>query len=208
MHAINKTSCTSKCVIMYSQDSFESKTSNAAATEMGSTSYIIPLRSESDEDYEPLPQPHAEPVAFRNRVAPTQPAVRPEPITRLVKSRSPLFRAKSGDHDDGSPESAKGPATGHAATSLTGAIVNSESNAAAKMKRSIFSNKSNSAGASGGEGTVDRRPSKPSRSTSSAKTDKNSEWPENVCLSRCPSAFLNFPGNCVDTIVDPAEFRT
>lgn len=176
----------SVCVCLCAQDSFESKTSNAAATDMGSTSYIIPLRSESDEDYEPLAQPQPEQVAFRNRVAPTlQPAARPEPIARSVKSRSPLFRAKSGDRDDGSPESATGPATtGRAAASSTGAIVHSESNAAAKMKRSIFGNKSNSAGASGSAGTaVDRRPSKPSRSTSSAKTDKNSEWPENVCSS-------------------------
>lgn len=165
------------------QDSFESKTSSnmsaaaaAAATEMGSTSYIIPLRSESDDgEYEPPPAlpPYAGPVSFRNKVAPLpqdcqQDAPRqsehgaPGPA---VKSRSPLFRAKSrGGYDgDGRPETAVGPAEE--------ADVHGEPTAAARAKRSVFRNKSNSAGGVSG---ADRRPPVPDdRSTGVKSLDKS-----------------------------------
>jgi len=158
------------------QDSFDSKTSNPT-TEMGSTSYIIPLRSESDEEYEPPDlQPHPEPTAFRNKVAPTLlTKIQTEPM-QSVKSRSPLFRAKSREYDRNLAETVT--TTANTTTAIT--TINStemfiqNESGTAKMKRSIFSNKSNSAGASGSDTT---RPSRPNRS-SSAKSLKKSKCPK------------------------------
>jgi len=158
------------------QDSFDSKTSNPM-TEMGSTSYIIPLRSESDEEYEPPDvQLQPEPTAFRNKVAPALlTKIQTEPMPS-VKSRSPLFRAKSREYDRNLAETVT--TTANTTTSIT--TINStemfiqNESGTAKMKRSIFSNKSNSAGASG-SGTT--RPSKPNRS-SSAKSSKNCKCPK------------------------------
>jgi len=139
---------------------------------MGSTSYIIPLRSESDEEYEPPGlQPQPEPIAFRNKVAPTLPTkIQAEPLP-LVKSRSPLFRAKSREYDRNLSETETtitNAVTANTTTSSTEMFIQNESGTA-KLKRSIFSNKSNSAGASG-SGTT--RPSRPNRS-SSAKSKKS-----------------------------------
>ncbi|XP_027852462.1 ADP-ribosylation factor-like protein 13B [Aphis gossypii] len=154
-------------------DSIDSKTSNLT-TDMGSTSYIIPLRSESDEDYEPPDfQPQPEPTAFRNKVAPTIPTKIQTESMPSVKSRSPLFRAKSREYDRNSVETVTTTANTTAAIttiSSTEMFIQNESGTA-KMKRSIFSNKSNSAGASG-SGTT--RLSKSNRS-SSAKSLKKSE---------------------------------
>jgi len=154
------------------QDSFDSKTSNLT-TEMGSTSYIIPLRSESDEEYEPPDvQPQPEPTAFRNKVAPTLlTKIQTEPMPS-VKSRSPLFRAKSREYDRNLAETVR--TTSNTTTSITTMnstemFIQNESGTA-KIRRSIFSNKSNSAGGSG-----PTRPSKPNRS-SSAKSSKNSKF--------------------------------
>lgn len=161
--------CESVCL----QDSFDSKSSNPT-TEMGSTSYIIPLRSESDDEYEPPElQPQPEPTAFRNKVAPTlQTKIQAEPMPS-VKSRSPLFRAKSREYDRNLSETVTTTAnttTAITTISSTEMFIQNESGTA-KMKRSIFSNKSNSAGASG-SGTT--RPLKPNRS-SSAKSLKKSK---------------------------------
>ncbi|KAE9542588.1 hypothetical protein AGLY_002499 [Aphis glycines] len=155
-------------------DSIDSKTSNLT-TDMGSTSYIIPLRSESDEEYEPPDfQPQPEPTAFRNKVAPTIPTKIQTESMPSVKSRSPLFRAKSREYDRNSVETVTTTANTTAAIttiSSTEMFIQNESAGTAKMKRSIFSNKSNSAGASG-SGTT--RLSKSNRS-SSAKSLKKSE---------------------------------
>lgn len=148
------------------QDSFESKKSNPTV-EMGSTSYIIPLRSESDEEYDPGPHTQPEPIAFRNKVAPSSPTkVQTEP-TQSLQSRSPLFRAKSREYDGNDPPEIGTIPVGTTAANTTDMFIHSESGMA-KLKRSIFSsNKSNSAGGSG-SGTA--RPSKPNRSTSSSKS--------------------------------------
>jgi len=110
-------------------------------SEMGSTSYIIPLRSESDEENEVLetrPRP-TEPVtvAFRNKITPTSPTQ--TQIEPVVRSRSPLFRAKSSEYDRSCPSG----------TEMVGGVtVAADSDKkdfdAAKMKRSAFSDKSNS----------------------------------------------------------------
>ncbi|XP_025190689.1 ADP-ribosylation factor-like protein 13B [Melanaphis sacchari] len=147
-------------------DSFDSKTSNLT-TEMGSTSYIIPLRSESDEEYEPPDlQPQSEPTAFRNKVAPTLPTKIQTESMPSVKSRSPLFRAKSKEYDKNLNENVTTTTT---AISSTEMFIQNESGTA-KMKRSIFSNKSNSAGASSSNTT---RSSKPNRSSSAKSLKKN-----------------------------------
>jgi hypothetical protein len=142
-------------------------------TEMGSTSYIIPLRSESDEEYEPPDlQPQPEPTAFRNKVAPTLPTKIQTESMPSVKSRSPLFRAKSREYDRNLVETVTTTANTTTTISSTEMFIQNESAGTAKMKRSIFSNKSNSAGASG-SGTT--RLSKPNRS-SSAKSLKKSKY--------------------------------
>lgn len=156
------------------QDSFESKTSNPTA-EMGSMSYIIPLRSESDEDFEPEPQPHSEPtIAFKNKVAPTSSStmLQDKPTAKeSVQSRSPLFRAKSREFDQslsGTETATTIPITTDA-TIIRSTEIRSDSGTA-KKKRSMFSNKSNSAGTNGSAG----RPVKPNRSIS-AKLSKKSK---------------------------------
>ncbi|VVC36716.1 P-loop containing nucleoside triphosphate hydrolase,Small GTP-binding protein domain,Small GTPase [Cinara cedri] len=148
-------------------DSFESKTSNPI-TEMGSTSYIIPLRSESDEDYDRESIPQLAPIIFKNKVAPTIPTeMQIEPMqSQINTSRSPLFRAKSREYDKSLPE-----------TETISAIPSTElfiqnDPGTAKLKRSIFRNKSNSAGASSNSTTG--RPSKPNRSTSAKIFKKSS----------------------------------
>jgi len=164
------------CKLVCLQDSIDSKTSNLT-TDMGSTSYIIPLRSESDEEYEPPDfQPQPEPTAFRNKVAPTIPTKIQTESMPSVKSRSPLFRAKSREYDRNSVETVTTTVNTTAAIttiSSTEMFIQNESGTA-KMKRSIFSNKSNSAGASG-SGTT--RLSKSNRS-SSAKSLKKSKCPK------------------------------
>lgn len=161
-------------ILTYLQDSFESKTSNPTA-EMGSMSYIIPLRSESDEDFEPDPQPHPEPtVAFKNKVTPSLSStiLQDKPTAKeLVQSRSPLFRAKSREFDRSLSET-ETPITVPTTTNAT--VINSteirSDSGTAKKKRSMFSNKSNSAGTSSSAG----RPTKPNRSIS-AKLSKKSK---------------------------------
>lgn len=141
---------------------------------MGSTSYIIPLRSESDEEVEQEPQPQPEKIAFRNKVAPTSPPKTHSEPTKLVQSRSPLFRAKSREYNRSAFEteiSTTINATTVAVIDSTEMFIRKEAGTA-KMKRSMFSNKSNSAGTSGNRSTS--RPSKPSRSTS-AKSFKKSK---------------------------------
>lgn len=138
---------------------------------MGSTSYIIPLRSESDEEYEPTePQPQPEPVAFRNKVTPTSMMITQAEVIRSIQSRSPLFRAKSREYDRSTSETRSVSAATTATTTICSAekYINNESGTA-KMKRSIFSNKSNSAGASSTGSTV---PSKPNRSYSAKSLKK------------------------------------
>lgn len=131
--------------------------------EMGSTSYIIPLRSESDEEYEPAePQLQPEPVAFRNKVTPTSTMITQAEVVRTIQSRSPLFRAKSREYDRSTSETRP-----VSAATTTEKHINKESSTA-KMKRSIFSNKSNS-GASSAGSTV---PSKPHRSYSAKSSKK------------------------------------
>lgn len=160
---------------IFLQDSFESKTSNRIS-EMGSTSYIIPLRSESDEEVEEEPLPQPEKISFRNKVAPTSPfETQLEP--KLVRSRSPLFRAKSREYERSEFETEINSTTTMHTTTGVSVIDSTEmfirkETETAKMKRSIFSNKSNSASTSGNRNSS--RPSKPSRS-SSAKMSKNSK---------------------------------
>lgn len=132
---------------------------------MGSTSYIIPLRSESDEEYEPEPPPPLPPMIFRNKVAPT--TMQAEPM-RLIQSRSPLFRAKSKEYDRNLSETEMATPTNTSAISCSNEMLIQNESSAAKIKRSIFSNKSNSAGASSAA-----RSSKSYRS-SSAKSSKKS----------------------------------
>lgn len=139
---------------------------------MGSTSYIIPLRSESDEENErseSLPQPAT--IAFRNKITPTSPT-QTQTEKGPVRSRSPLFRAKS-DREDRSAE------TEMAAVTVVDGLMAENDSDAAKTKRSAFSNKSNSAGTSNscnnsGSGTapVQPPPLKPNRSHSGAKSSK------------------------------------
>lgn len=133
---------------------------------MGSTSYIIPLRSESDEGYEPETPPPLPPMIFRNKVAPTSPTtVQPEPMS-LIQSRSPLFRAKSKEYDRNVSETEMTTTINTAISCSNEMLIQNDSTA--KIKRSIFSNKSNSAGASSAA-----RSSKSYRS-SSAKSSKKS----------------------------------
>lgn len=131
---------------------------------MGSTSYIIPLRSESDEEYEPPePLPPLEPIAFRNKVTPISATKTQAEPMRLIHSRSPLFRAKSREYDRTSSE------TGSVSATTTAENCVHNESTTAKMKRSIFSNKSNSAGASSTSSSV---PSKPKRSYSAKSLKK------------------------------------
>lgn len=135
---------------------------------MGSTSYIIPLRSESDEGYEPEPPPPLPPMIFRNKVAPTLPTtVQAEPM-QLIQSRSPLFRAKSKEYDRNLSQTEMTTAINTSDISCSNEMLIQNESSAAKIKRSIFSNKSNSAGASSAA-----RSSKSYRS-SSAKSSKKS----------------------------------
>lgn len=151
------------------QDSFESKTSNPTA-EMGSTSYIIPLRSESDveDDTEPEPLP-LPPAVFRNKVTPISLTTVQTEQMRSVQSRSPLFRAKSREYDRSLSDTENHIALATTAIDSTEMFVHNESGTA-KIKRSIFSNKSNSASASGSSA---RRPIKPNRSTSAKSSMKS-----------------------------------
>lgn len=140
---------------------------------MGSTSYIIPLRSESDEDAEREPIPQLEPIIFKNKVAPkSSPEIHTEPVQpRINQSRSPLFRAKSKEYDTSLSETETTTAC-HPPTEL---FIKTQESGAAKIKRSIFRNKSNSAGASivpASSGITGLQ--KPNRSTS-AKTLKRSK---------------------------------
>lgn len=137
---------------------------------MGSTSYIIPLRSESDEEDDTEPEPLPPPPVFRNKVTPISPTEvqAAEPI-RLVQSRSPLFRAKSREYDRSLSDTENHITVATNAVDSTEMFIQNESGTA-KIKRSLFSNKSNSASASGSDA---RRPIKPNRSIS-AKSSKKS----------------------------------
>ncbi|XP_050421581.1 ADP-ribosylation factor-like protein 13B [Adelges cooleyi] len=131
-------------------DSFESKTQNPAE-DMGSTSFIIPLREET---------PEPAPVAFRNKVKPavvqSASARSPEPGPRPGRSRSPLFRALSKESERGQGEAST--SSLHVAPAVVGSDrLPKEESFTAKMKRSVFS-RSNSAGGKSST-SVHRRPS-------------------------------------------------
>lgn len=161
------------------QDSFESKTSNAT-TEMGSTSYIIPLRSESDEDYGREPLPQLEPIIFKNKVAPTLPSeTQTEPTRpRPNQSRSPLFRAKSREYDKSSPGTER-----VAAVRSTEELLIQNESGTAKIKRSIFRLKSNSAGG----GTAGRQSKSSDRATSAKPSKKSKCYPGTSGISAKPT---------------------
>lgn len=142
---------------------------------MGSTCYIIPLRSESDEENEETrPQP-TEPVtiAFRNKIAPTSPT---QTRTGPARSRSPLFRAKSSVYDRSCP-----PETETVGASVADGPDGNNSDVA-KIKRSAFSDKSNSAGASisGHRTSSVQPPSNPDRSYGTKSSKKSERLPETV----------------------------
>lgn len=168
------------------QDSIESKSSCPRTAEMtGSTSYIIPLRSESDEEYEPPEplKPYTRPGgAFQNKVSPADPKTPPHTEimlqpARLVQSRSPLFRARSREYDReraGPSESPAGSAAAPMAvadTSSTEMFIRNESAGTAKTRRSLFSNKSKSAGS----GTIRSQSThgRPNSTKSSKKSKPN-----------------------------------
>lgn len=139
---------------------------------MGSTSYIIPLRSESDEEDDTEPEPLPAPPVFRNKVTPIlelSPSKTQTEPTRLVQSRSPLFRAKSREYDRSLSDTENHIALATTVIDSNETFVHNELSMA-KIKRSLFSNKSNSASVSG---SAERRPVKPNRSIS-AKSLKRS----------------------------------
>jgi hypothetical protein len=143
---------------------------------MGSTSYIIPLRSESEEEDDTEPEPLPAPPVFRNKVTPileVSPTKEQTEPMRLVQSRSPLFRAKSKEYDRSLSDTENPIVLSTTAMESTETFIHNESGTA-KIKRSLFSNKSNSASVSG---SGERRPVKPNRSIS-AKSLKRSWYPK------------------------------
>jgi len=173
--------------------------------EMGSTSYIIPLRSESDEEYEPI-ESQPETIAFQNRVAPAStPETNAVPI-RSIQSRSPLFRAKSREYDKSLSETSE---TTAAITTVVNTTISStemfihNESGTAKIKRSIFGNKSNSAGTSASGST---RPSKLKRSTS-AKSTRKSKWPMLLHILAYSKSFRFIIGLLSQGSIDKVESK-